>query len=300
MKHTNRIRKYFSLTSAAVLSACLLFGCTRADVGSSTQNLSNAGGNATQGTVSATTSDNSLAGAGSGSSSGSQKSPTAQQVAGSTTTNTGKTAQTAEPVTGQTAQNVSGKTTQAASQTAAPSAGTAGAGNTANTQNTDTANAGAANTANPANPADPAPGAEAGQSAQIPSQQTQPVGGGAAASEALSGEFEKSDGEESVVLSLAGSSQVSFQFRTSGIGASAQAGGNTAVYYGDDGYSITFDVAGDTLAVTVSGEGGSESPMNGIYYRVLDGGDGAIDDGQDDDGEDDVFYADGDAEGDVW
>lgn len=297
MKHTNRIRKYFSLTSAAVLSACLLFGCTRADVGSSTQNLSNAGGNATQGTVSATTSDNSLAGAGSGSSSGSQKSPTAQQVAGSTTTNTGKTAQTAEPVTGQTAQNVSGKTTQAASQTAAPSAGTAGAGNTANTQNTDTANAGAANTANPA---DPAPGAEAGQSAQIPSQQTQPVGGGAAASEALSGEFEKSDGEESVVLSLAGSSQVSFQFRTSGIGASAQAGGNTAVYYGDDGYSITFDVAGDTLAVTVSGEGGSESPMNGIYYRVLDGGDGAIDDGQDDDGEDDVFYADGDAEGDVW
>ena len=297
MKHTNRIRKYFSLTSAAVLSACLLFGCTRADVGSSTQNLSNAGGNATQGTVSATTSDNSLAGAGSGSSSGSQKSPTAQQVAGSTTTNTGKTAQTAEPVTGQTAQNVSGKTTQAASQTAAPSAGTAGAGNTANTQNTDTANAGAANTANPA---DPAPGSEAGQSAQIPSQQTQPVGGGAAASEALSGEFEKSDGEESVVLSLAGSSQVSFQFRTSGIGASAQAGGNTAVYYGDDGYSITFDVAGDTLAVTVSGEGGSESPMNGIYYRVLDGGDGAIDDGQDDDGEDDVFYADGDAEGDVW
>ena len=52
----------------------------------------------------------------------------------------------------------------------------------------------------------------------------------------------------------------------------AQASGTTAVYQGDDGYTVSFDVAGDMLAVTVSGEGGEESLMNGIYYRVVDGG----------------------------
>ena len=67
-------------------------------------------------------------------------------------------------------------------------------------------------------------------------------------------------------------SQISFQFQTSGIGAMAQASGTTAVYQGDDGYTVSFDVAGDMLAVTVSGEGGEESLMNGIYYRVVDGG----------------------------
>ena len=98
------------------------------------------------------------------------------------------------------------------------------------------------------------------------------------------------------MLSIVNDSQISFQFRASGISGTAQADGNTAVYQGDDGYSVTFDAAGDTLAVTVGGEGGSESPMNGIYYRVLDGGDGVGDDGQEEDGEDDVYYTDGDAE----
>ena len=310
MKYTDQIRKYLCMTSAAVLSACMLFGCTRADIGSSTQNLSNAGGNASQGTVSATTSDNSLAGAGSGSAQSSQSGTAAGQAAGSSS---GQTAQSAGTVVGQTAQNVSGKTTQAASQTAA---GTAGSGNTSNTANAGagtagsvtsnpgTANAGAVdpgttNAADPANTADPgtaAPSAGQSQSAQIPSQQTQTAGSGAPVSEAMSGEFERSDGEENVVLSIVNDSQISFQFRASGISGTAQADGNTAVYQGDDGYSVTFDAAGDTLAVTVGGEGGSESPMNGIYYRVLDGGDGVGDDGQEEDGEDDVYYTDGDAE----
>ena len=52
--------------------------------------------------------------------------------------------------------------------------------------------------------------------------------------ESVSGEFEKSDGTESVVLSLMNDNEISFQFRESGIGAYAQASGSTAVYTGDD------------------------------------------------------------------
>ena len=87
---------------------------------------------------------------------------------------------------------------------------------------------------------------------------------------AFSGEFEKSDGEESVVISLVNNNQISFKFRKSGLKAMAEASGSSAIYYGDDKKALSFDVAGDIMAVTVSGEGGDQSPMNGIYYRVVE------------------------------
>ena len=99
--------------------------------------------------------------------------------------------------------------------------------------------------------------------------------------------------------------EIRFQFLSSGIGAYAPAAGNTAVYNGEDGYTITFEVDEDTLAVSVGGEGGASSPMNGIYFRILnedgvseedaasDDMDGADDDFDDDDS-DDAVYADAD------
>ncbi len=90
-----------------------------------------------------------------------------------------------------------------------------------------------------------------------------------AASEDFTGKFVKSDGTESVQITKASDSQVTFVFKTSKINGSAKADGGTAVYYGDDDYSITLDVAEDTLIVTVDGDGAGESQMNGIYYRDL-------------------------------
>ncbi|MBP3872092.1 MAG: hypothetical protein J6E32_00100, partial [Lachnospiraceae bacterium] len=127
----------------------------------------------------------------------------------------------------------------------------------------------------------------------------------AAAAEAFSGEYTRSDGEETVAIDLVNDNEIRFQFLSSGIGAYAPATGNTAVYNGEDGYTITFEVDGDTLAVSVGGEGGASSPMNGIYFRILnedgvseedaasDDMDGADDDFDDDDS-DDAVYADAD------
>ena len=109
------------------------------------------------------------------------------------------------------------------------------------------------------------------------------------------------------MISLVNDNQISFQFQTSGIGAMAEATGNTAVYEGDDGYILSFDLAGDMLAVSVSGEGGKRSPVSGIYYRVVDGGENADDetyeaydaDDADDSGdadEEDVTYYDDQSE----
>ena len=56
------------------------------------------------------------------------------------------------------------------------------------------------------------------------------------------------------------------------------------------------DARGVDFAVTISGEGGEESPMNGIYYRVLDGGDDSAEDLYPDEADaedqDDSIYAD--------
>ena len=106
----------------------------------------------------------------------------------------------------------------------------------------------------------------------------------------ISGEFEKNDGSESVGISLVNNNQISFQFRDSGIGAYADASGGTAVYNGDDGYSITFEQGGDVLSITVTGEGGENSPVNGVYYRVVDGNDAGSAPAEDD--QDDTGYSD--------
>ena len=87
----------------------------------------------------------------------------------------------------------------------------------------------------------------------------------------FNGEFEKSDGGETVVIYVNASDLISFQFSVSGIGATALGSGNSAVYYGDDGYSITFSISQDTLSVVVSGEDADQSALNGTYYRVLEG-----------------------------
>ena len=328
MKYTYQIRRYTSLAAAAVISACMLFGCTRSDVASTSQGASGAGASVGQNSVTGVSSGNALAGGGSDitqgtraadqnqSSSAGQASDTAsgaQQVAGqsagqsanqsasqsagqsanqsaaqpsaqSTDQKAGqpsaqgsgqKAGQPAAQITGQTAQSVSGTTTSApapqATDAAAaqPQAGTAG---------TDI-------------------------SAQDASDYYNPDA--AAAAEAFSGEYTRSDGEETVAIDLVNDNEIRFQFLSSGIGAYAPAAGNTAVYNGEDGYTITFEVDEDTLAVSVGGEGGASSPMNGIYFRILnedgvseedaasDDMDGADDDFDDDDS-DDAVYADAD------
>lgn len=271
----NRIRKIYGTAAALGLTACLLFGCTRADVATSSGNAASSGQAAAQGTATSTVSDGSLAGAGSGtgSSTGSNTpSSSGSAVSSADPADSGKSQQAAP-----TAQNVTGTTTQTASQTPAASQSAAPAPeSTAPAQG---------NTA-PAAP-EAAQEMEDGENYDIGEEYVE---------ESVSGEFEKSDGTESVVLSLMNDNEISFQFRESGIGAYAQASGSTAVYTGDDGYSILFDVAGDTLAVTISGDGGEESPMNGIYYRVLDGGDDSAEDLYPDEADaedqDDSIYAD--------
>ena len=70
------------------------------------------------------------------------------------------------------------------------------------------------------------------------------------------------------------------------INGSAKVTGTKALYLGDDDYTITFDVADDTLVVTVDGEDGQQSSMNGVYFRDLG------DDETEDEEEDDFFDAD--------
>ena len=255
----NRIRKIYGTAAALGLTACLLFGCTRADVATSSGNAASSGQAAAQGTATSTVSDGSLAGAGSGTGNNTPSS-SGSAVSSADPADSGKSQQEAP-----TAQNVTGTTTQTASQTPAASQSAAPAPeSTAPAQG---------NTA-PAAP-EAAQEMEDGENYDIGEEYVE---------ESVSGEFEKSDGTESVVLSLMNDNEISFQFRESGIGAYAQASGSTAVY------------TGDTLAVTISGEGGEESPMNGIYYRVLDGGDDSAEDLYPDEADaedqDDSIYAD--------
>ena len=85
--------------------------------------------------------------------------------------------------------------------------------------------------------------------------------------EGFNGTFEKSDGEEKVQIKVEGSDKIRFVFRTSMINGTAKVKGNIAEYTGDDDYKITFDISEDVLMVTVDGEDGDLSDMNGIYYR---------------------------------
>ena len=83
----------------------------------------------------------------------------------------------------------------------------------------------------------------------------------------FTGSFSKEDDSESVTLSLDNDTDLSFSFASCGIHGNAQVSGQTAVYTGDDDYTITFSVSGDVLRVTVGGDDASQSAINGTYYR---------------------------------
>ena len=102
----------------------------------------------------------------------------------------------------------------------------------------------------------------------------------------FTGTFEKSDGTEEVTITLVNENRLTFVFKTSMINGSAKVTGSKALYLGDDDYTITFDVAEDTLIVTVDGEDAQQSLMNGVYYRDLG------DDETEDEEEEDFFDAD--------
>lgn len=284
-----KIRKYTGVTASAALTACVLFGCTRADVGTSSQSASNAAGNVGQSTVSGSA----LAGAGSGQTQGSTAS--SEQTASAAEGTTAGTPQ-AQPGFGQgsqsqasssgAAQNVSGTTTPTASaqaRSARPASGQQATAQQASTQGASTQQAGAQAADLPGGTAATASQPQAGGQAPVQDAADLDPGAGDAA-ESFTGEFEKSDGTESVVIALINDNLISFQFANSRIGSTAPASGNSAIYYGDDGYSISFDVAGDTLGVIIGGEGGEDSGMNGIYYRVV-GGDDTIEEEETDDQE---------------
>ena len=267
MSYTYQIRRYTSLAAAAALSACMLFGCTRADVSSSAQSVPNGTGSTGQSTVSGGNTANTLAGAGSSSAPGGQ-----EENSAAAQTASGQEQQAAALIEGQTAQNVSGTTTQNTAQASGQAPAQAAASQPSAPQP-------AQDASQTPQPADAAQAVQQTDAA-LPQPQEQSAGSfvpEGSAVEAFTGEFEKNDGGETVVIALENDNLISFQFSTSGIGSVAQASGSTAVYYGEDGYSITFDVAGDTLGVTVNGEGGDQTVMNGIYYRVLEGGDDQAD-----------------------
>ena len=160
--------------------------------------------------------------------------------------------------TAQNAQNVSGTTTQ-----------------TQQTNNT---------SANQTAPASTNQAPAASSSPSGTQQQNKPAANVDDDDEGFNGTFEKSDGEEKVQIKVEGSDKIRFVFRTSMINGTAKIKGNTAQYTGDDDYKIIFDVAEDILMVTVEGEDGDLSDMNGIYYR----------DYGDDETEDDDAVFDGD------
>lgn len=321
MGYTDWMRKHTGLAAAAVLSACMLFGCTRADIAST------AGGAADQNTAQSTGGSDAGAGTLAGGGTANGKDSTAQaaqstQASAASSASASSSAGQAQPA----AQNVSGTTTQNASSAQAGSTTQTGTSTQtgASTQTGTSVQAGnsvqtgnsvqGGNSAQGGNSTQGGTAAQAGQNAApaqnvTPAQNASPAqnavpassqnGGDASddsaaetVTQTVSGEYEKNDGSESVVISLVDSNQISFQFRESGIGATCQAGGNTAVYYGDDGFTITFEASGDALSVTVNGEGGETSPVNGVYYRVLDDASGSGGAAADDDLDDaDYSYA---------
>lgn len=276
MKHTCEVKRYISMLSAVVLSAYLLIGCTRADSGTASQNASATQSSVGQSTVQGT----SLAGAGSQEDQGSSASSdqTSADQASSDQTSAAQTSsdQTSAAQTDQV-QSVSGQTTQNISGSTAPSA----SGQTSSDQTTSGQSSSVQNQADTsAQPQTDAP-ASAVQDENEPTVITdEQMNAEGAVSDIFSGEYTRSDGGESVTVALMDSSTISFVFANSGISASAAINGNTAVYNGDDGYSITFDFASTTLGVMTSSPDGGASTVDGIYNRVLDGGE-LVDDNED-------------------
>lgn len=84
----------------------------------------------------------------------------------------------------------------------------------------------------------------------------------------FTGSFTKDDESESVTLVMENDTVLSFAFSVCGISGTANVTGSSAVYHGDDDYTITFAIAGDDLDVIVGGDDADQSPINGTYLRV--------------------------------
>ena len=268
MNHTYQIRRYTALTAAVILSACMLAGCAKSD--SSARDNAAGSGNGTN------ASGNVVAGAGGTSNNaGSIQEAAAPQAQPETTAQT--TAQTNAPAPTQPqtpqAQTVTG-TPQTTAQTNAPAAP-----QTQTTQN------------KPAETDEEeiAIELEGGDQGKDDAEDGE---------ESFTGLFEKPDGTESVNVVLENDTTISFRFKKSRINGTAKVSGDTAVYHGDDDYTITFTVADDELGVVVGGEDGDRSAMNGKYFRVIEGDDDETEetefdpfDEDDEDLDDDDYFA---------
>lgn len=271
MNHTYQIRRYAALTAAVILSACMLAGCAKSD--SSARDNAAGSGNGTN------ASGNVVAGAGGTSNNaGSIQETAAPQAQPETTAQT--TAQTNAPAPtqpqtpqAQTAQTVTG-TPQTTAQTNAPAA-----------QQTQTTQNKPAET----DEEEIAIELEGGDQGKDDAEDGE---------ESFTGLFEKPDGTESVNVVLENDTTISFRFKKSRINGTAKVSGDTAVYHGDDDYTITFTVADDELGVVVGGEDGDRSAMNGKYFRVIEGDDDETEetefdpfDEDDEDLDDDDYFA---------
>lgn len=249
MRNTYQIRKYLAMTITVALCAGMLAGCAKSD--KSAQDAAAGTGN-----TGTNASGNVVAGAGSTSGNDTVSSEQKEQtVQAETQKQTGTAEGAVQAGSSQNAQSVSGTTTQT-QQTGAQ------------TQQAGTQPSQA--------------GSEATQKTPDDSDDELITGD----KKDFTGTFEKSDGTEKVTITLVNDKKLTFVFRTSMINGSAKVTGSKALYVGDDDYSITFDVAGDTLIVTVDGEDAQQSSMNGVYFRDLG------DDETEDEEEDDYFDAD--------
>ena len=251
MRNTYQIRKYLAMTITVALCAGMLAGCAKSD--KSAQDASAGTGN-----TGTNASGNVVAGAGSNSGSDTVSSEQkGQTVQPETQKQAGAPESSVQTGSSQNAQSVSGTTTQT-QQTGAQ------------TQQADTQPSQA--------------GSAATQKTSEDSEDDDDLITGD--QKDFTGTFEKSDGTEKVTITLVNDKKLTFVFRTSMINGSAKVTGTKALYLGDDDYTITFDVADDTLVVTVDGEDGQQSSMNGVYFRDLG------DDETEDEEEDDFFDAD--------
>ena len=80
------------------------------------------------------------------------------------------------------------------------------------------------------------------------------------------GTFAGSDGDM-LSISTVDEHTLSFSFSASGIGGSADVEGNQAVYIGDDGNQVVFDLSGNSITVSVLNEEGQpeEAAFGGTY-----------------------------------
>ena len=78
------------------------------------------------------------------------------------------------------------------------------------------------------------------------------------------------ENSETLTVSAADASTITFSFSNAGISGTAALNGNQATYEGDDYHVVVFDFAGTDIKVSVLSEedyDASSSPVNGVYIR---------------------------------